>query len=152
MAFMNSLESLVRRLGEATGLADLALDTEGGCTLIFDEQTVVEIRPNASRERVILSATVCDYRPERELPVLRELAAANFDGIGTGGAVLAANIRDRVVVLQHHEPLVGLEWPRFSALIAGVLDAAEFWRKRLDALPDGQSPTEVHLPPTVQLA
>jgi hypothetical protein len=101
---------------------------------------------------VILSATVCDYRPEKELPVLRELAAANFDAIGTGGAVLAANTRDRRVVLQHHEPLVDLEWPRFSALIAGVLDAADFWRKRLDSLPEGQSPTEFHLPPMAQLA
>jgi hypothetical protein len=44
---MNSLESLVRRLGEETGLADLTLDAESGCTLMFDEQTVVEIRPNA---------------------------------------------------------------------------------------------------------
>jgi len=149
---MNTLESLVRRLGEETGLSDLALDADGGCTLMFDEQTVVEIRPNASGERVILSATVCDYRTDNELPVLREIAAANFDAIGTGGAVLAANTRARQVVLQHHEPLVGLEWPRFSALIVGVLEAAEFWRKRLDSLPDGQSAPEFHLPPTVQLA
>jgi len=151
-AFMNSLESLVRQLGEETGLASLALDAEGGCTLMFDEQTVVEIRPNESGERVILSATVCDYRPDQELPVLRELAAANFDAIGTGGAVLAANTGDRQVVLQHHEPLADLEWPRFSALMSSVLDAAEFWRKRLESLPGGQGQPEVHLPPTARLA
>ena len=148
---MNSLETLVRRLGEEGGVS-LALDAEGGCSLTFDEQTVLEIRPNASGERVILSATVCDYRPDHELPVLRELAAANFDALGTGGAVLAANTRDRKVVLQHHEPLVDLEWPRFSALISSLLDAAEFWRKRLDSLPDGLGLPEAHLPPTVQLA
>ena len=148
---MNSLETLVRRLGEEGGVS-LALDAEGGCSLTFDEQTVLEIRPNASGERVILSATVCDYRPDHELAVLRELAAANFDALGTGGAVLAANTRDRKVVLQHHEPLVDLEWPRFSALISSLLDAAEFWRKRLDSLPDGLGLPEAHLPPTVQLA
>jgi hypothetical protein len=148
---MNSLETLVRRLGEEGGVS-LALDAEGGCSLTFDEQTVLEIRPNASGERVILSATVCDYRPDHELPVLRELAAANFDALGTGGAVLAANTRDRQVVLQHHEPLAELDWPRFSALISSLLDAAEFWRKRLDALSDGQSLPEFHLPPTAQLA
>jgi len=149
---MNSLESLVRRLGEEAGDTSLALDAEAGCTLMFDEQTVLEIRPNASGERVILSATVCDYRPDHELAVLRELAAANFDALGTGGAVLAANTRERQVVLQHHEPLVDLEWPRFSALISSLLDAADFWRKRLDSLSDGQSLPEVHLPPTAQLA
>ena len=93
---MNSLESLVRRLGEEAGDTSLALDAEAGCTLMFDEQTVLEIRPNASGERVILSATVCDYRPDHELAVLRELAAANFDALGTGGAVLAANTRERL--------------------------------------------------------
>lgn len=148
---MNSLETLVRRLGEESGVS-LALDAEGGCSLTFDEQTVVEIRPNASGERVILSATVCNYRPDHELPVLRELAAANLDALGTGGAVLAANTRDRLVVLQHHEPLADLEWPRFSALMSSVLDAAEYWRKRLDSLADGQSLPEIHLPPTAQLA
>lgn len=148
---MNGLETLVRRLGEEGGVS-LALDAEGGCSLTFDEQTVLEIRPNVSGERVILSATVCDYRPDHELQVLRELAAANFDALGTGGAVLAANTRDRQVVLQHHEPLAELEWPRFSALISSLLDAAEFWRKRLDSLSDGQSLPEFHLPPTAQLA
>jgi hypothetical protein len=149
---LTELESLLAQFAKETGLSHLVPDTSGGCTLLFDDLTVVNIQPNEPGERVILSATVCDYRLDNELMVLRELAAANLNAVGTGGAVLAANTRDRHILLQHHEPLAGLEWQRLANLISRLLDGAEFWRKRLDALSDGQNLPEAHIPFSAQRA
>jgi len=149
---LTELESLLAQFAKETGLAHLAPDENGGCTLLFDDLNVVDIQPNEPADRVILSATVCEYRPDNELLVLRELAAANLNAVGTGGAVLAANTHDRHVLLQYHEPLVGLEWQRLAHLISRLLDGAEFWRKRLDALSDGLSLPAAQLPFNVQRA
>lgn len=95
-------DSLIRQLGTAIGMTELALDDAGMCLLALEDDTVITIGYDITSKQLILMSPLDAVEPT-EL-VLRNMLIANFLWHGTEGATLALNPGGRVALLQRAVP------------------------------------------------
>lgn len=130
-----NLRSLLERLGQEVGAANLELDAEGYCLVRIDDRIDLSIEIDEDSDSVILTAGCGDFPQEPSAALLLEMLDANFYWAGSGGATLSTNSETGVVYLQIREPLAQLELPRFQELILGLITNAEYWMSHLESAP-----------------
>ena len=125
--FKYIIEQLERELG-----LDALLDEEGTCALRFDGKITVELSSREESPHLIQCfAVLGQYHPDNELAVLRDLAAANFAWVGTGGATLGVNLDNHHVMACYPIDLHGIDWPKFLQILEGFVSTCFHWHEHL---------------------
>jgi Tir chaperone protein (CesT) family len=125
-------DALVTRLGEELGIAGLALDDGGSCTLFIDDGAViVNLGHNPQAQSIDLMTCLDAVEPGRAL--LARLLEANF-GWRLSGATFAIEPGSGSVILQRR--LTAAEAAADGGLrsaLDSLIAAAEAWSARLSA-------------------
>jgi hypothetical protein len=126
----NQANALVSRLGETIGIADLALDDSGTCTLVIDNGAVIlNLGHNAAAGA--LDLMTCLDQVEPTPANLARLMQANFGWRGSGGATFALDPAGGAVMLQRRISDLGVTDGEMTAALEGLVAAAEAWTRRL---------------------
>jgi hypothetical protein len=112
------VDIIVSELGAATGLEDFALDDDGTATLEFDGSEVC-LAGDSEGESITLFAPV---KAGDDASTLRRALSANFLWRETSGATFALEPSSGRLALQLRLPLVGVDYPRFAAILEEFLD------------------------------
>jgi hypothetical protein len=129
----NQANALVSRLGEAIGIADLALDDGGACTLVIDNGAIiVSLGHNAAAGA--LDLMTCLDQVEPTPANLARLLQANFSWRGSGGATFALDPTGGAVMLQRR--IADATDDELKAALEALVATAEAWIKRF---PDQQT-------------
>jgi hypothetical protein len=125
----NQAEALVSRLGEAIGIADLALDDGGTCTLAIDNGAIiVSLGHNAAAGA--LDLMTCLDQVEPTPANLARLLQANFSWRGSGGATFALDPTGGAVMLQRRIADAKATDDELKAALEALVATAEAWIKR----------------------
>jgi hypothetical protein len=129
----NQAEALVSRLGQVIGIADLALDDAGTCTMVIDNGAViVSLGHNAAAGA--LDLMTCLDQVEPTPANLARLLQANFSWRGSGGATFALDPTGGAVMLQRR--IADATDDELKAALEALVATAEAWIKRF---PDQQT-------------
>ena len=137
----DTLEHLLRDLGNEAGLGALELDEAGYCGLVFDRKIDVGVLLSSDERGVRLFSTVGELRDEDVTKAYRQLLLANHFWQQTGGGTLCLDDtlephEAGTVLLIRELPLAGLESSAFRDMVTVFVDAVEFWQARLATSPD----------------
>lgn len=140
-------DTLLSRVGQAIGVANMEADADGYCLLRVDDRLELTIEFDEDTQSVILSAA-CGQLPETaSSQVLMELLAANFYWSGAGGATLSLHTHTHTLYLQYREPLDHLDAPRLQDLLHALVLNSEAWNERLHTLVNTPAATGATSPP-----
>jgi|SRR5690554_2369654 len=132
----SDFQALLRRLGEAIGVASLEADDDNYCLLTVDDEREISIEFDAERDALILSIGCGTLRQPASVETLTELLAANYHWIGSGGGTLSLYGQGEVA-LQISVPVAQLEVEQLKDLLEALVHNAEFWCERLQAEGNG---------------
>lgn len=121
-------DSLIRQLGTAIGMTELALDDAGMCLLALEDDTVITIGYDITSEQLILMSPLDAVEPTER--VLRNMLIANFLWHGTEGATLALNPSGQVALLQRAVP-DAIDVPGLQAAFEAFASQARTWNLAL---------------------
>ncbi len=122
---------LLRELGEAMGLSNLAFDEASSCTLLFDERIPVRLVHMVETDTLVLLSDLGSVDPGNPTEAFRRLCEANLFGRETGGAILGLEDDFKTVVLRYSTPASELDYRTFETLLEELVNVAEFWQARL---------------------
>jgi hypothetical protein len=129
---------LIRALGAAVGIPDLALDAAGACALRIDAIPMrIEHEPEA--DRLLLVATLGAPPAGEKEALYARLLEANLAWKDTAGATIALDPRGARILLLRPVPL-GLPPAAFPDLVERFVDVAEAWSGVLGDLPPAVLP------------
>lgn len=143
-----NVQVLLKQFGNTIGLADLALDEEGFCSLTFDDQIVLNLQYDQRTENIVIFAELGKIKDEGALKVYARLLEANIFWKETGGGTLCVEPKTMTAILEYQEAVAHMNDVRFQRLIEGFINTAEYWISHLDELqtdvalqPDAVLPT-----------
>ncbi|HEX7750554.1 MAG TPA: type III secretion system chaperone [Bordetella sp.] len=128
-----NLQTLLQRLGQTVGIADLALDDDGYCLLRLDGTLDIAVEFIEDAELVVLTARCGALGEQNREAVLQQIADANFYWAGTGGGTLSTNSREGMVYLHFRESTAHLDQARLENLLQALVLNSERWGARLAA-------------------
>lgn len=131
---MNNFAQLLKELGEFAGIADLAPDEDGGCTLMFDDFTVHMLADEEKDTLLVYSVAALVPPMESERFLGRLLEANAFYGETFGASF---SVRDGAVYLQQLVPLGYTTPQRFFEMLETFLRTLAVWRELLNSPTDG---------------
>jgi hypothetical protein len=123
-------DTLIRQLGTAIGMAELALDAGGTCLLALDDDTIVSIGYDVTSERLIMMSPLDAVEPTAA--VLHQLLVANFLWHETAGATWALSPGGEAAVLQSAIP-DQIDIPGLQAAFEAFAVQARNWNLALAA-------------------
>lgn len=122
-------ETVLRRIGEASGVSDLAFDEYGVCPLEVDGMLLV-VEQRREGEALFLAARLGEAPGEGRSELFARLLNANVYFNGTGGATLAVSSAGGDVLLQRECDAASGD---FAALLADFLNMAFYWKRQMEA-------------------
>lgn len=128
-----NLQTLLQRIGQMVGIADLALDEEGYCHLRLDGRLDISIEFLEDGEQAVFTARCGAYGEHNRAQALQQIADANFHWIGSGGGTLSTNSSEGMVYLQFRESTTQMDQARLEKLLQALVMNAERWAARLAA-------------------
>jgi hypothetical protein len=139
-------DALVARLGQVLGIAGLALDEGGVCTLAIDDgAVVVSLGHNAGAGTLDLMTCLDEVVPDGRLA--SRLLQANFGWHGTGGAGFAIEPVTGALVLQRRLCAAEAEGNGLAGALEALVAAAQAWSRRLAEEPTTQEAMPLDLRP-----
>ena len=134
-----NLQTLLQRLGQTVGIADLALDEDDYCQLRIDGTLDITIEFNDRDEQAVFTACCGTLPQHNRTALLQDIADANFHWIGGGGGTLSTHSTEGLVYLQFRESTTQMDQVRLENLLQSLVNNAEFWASRLAAAPAAPS-------------
>jgi hypothetical protein len=125
----NQANALASRLGEAIGIADLALDEGGTCTLVIDNGAVI-VSLGHNTAAGALDLMTCLDQVEPTPANLSRLLQANLGWRGSGGATFALDPTGGAVMLQRRIGDAEATEDGLKAALEGLVATTEAWIKR----------------------
>ncbi len=129
----NMIKNLLREFGKTVGIAELQLDNENRCNLLFDDIGIsFELGPD---EESIYIYAMLGVAPSADLESMYAvLLDANYIFRGTKGATIGVEASSKSIVLIREERLENMQLVRFESIVEAFVDLAESWREKLSAL------------------
>jgi hypothetical protein len=124
----------LQRYGASIGIPDIGLNEHNVCTLRFDNRTWIHISYNASDEELNLTSNLSAVASLDPGAVYEVLLAANADWDATAAGCLALDPLTRIVLYRYREPIRGVDYQRFQALLERFINRAEYWKARLERI------------------
>jgi len=135
-----NVQQLLSDLGDFMGLADLSLDEDGACQLVFDDITNIDFNHDDQGEgSLIMHTVVGTVPPERKKETCITLLAGNYLGLETNGATLAIEPATSEIVLStrmsgsHHDA------DSLSEVLTSFVRTARDWASRLNSSHGGSN-------------
>lgn len=124
-------QQLVEQFAARMGVAGLALDAHGCAALESQQGVTVNLEHDAAQDLLHLYSHLgADPARDRET-LYAAMLDANLFGQGTGGATLARDPQDRMLVLCQTVAPASLTGETFESLVLAFMDNAQQWRERL---------------------
>ncbi|MEI6414696.1 MAG: type III secretion system chaperone [Pseudomonadota bacterium] len=120
---------LIQQLGTAVGMP-LILDDAGMCLLALEDDTVISIGYDITRQQLVLFAPLEAVEPTER--VLRAMLSANFLWHSTEGSTLALNPGGNAAVLQRALPEI-LDVSDLQASFTAFASQTQAWNRTLAA-------------------
>lgn len=142
------------RLGAAAGLS-LRLDEDGVCGIGHASGIDCAIEVPEEGGSVYLRAPLIDWPPGHPGRTAEFCLEAQFLGLGTDGASLAIDPRERELVLWMAVPVSTLDAGAMESLVVRFLETAVRWRdeiERLDSAPPSPATDASPVPPVTSQA
>jgi len=130
-----NLQTLLQRVGQTVGIADLALDEDDYCQLRIDGTLDITIEFKERDEQAVFTARCGTLAEHNRTALLQEIADANFYWIGGGGGTLSTHSKEGLVYLQFRESTTQMDQTRLESLLEALVTNAEYWAGRLSAAP-----------------
>jgi hypothetical protein len=121
---------LLRELGEAVHIPDLAADETGYASLDIDG-TLVQLQLNPHTGIVTLFTRLGKVPDQHRAAVNERLLDANLFWQGTRGATIGADIESHEIVIEKEAESAHLDGPGLTALVDNFQRAVEAWRRYL---------------------
>ena len=130
-----NLQTLLQRVGQTVGIADLALDEDDHCQLRIDGTLDITIEFTKRDEQAVFTARCGTLAEHNRTEMLQEIADANFHWIGGGGGTLSTHSKEGLVYLQFRESTAQMDQARLESLLEALITNAEYWARRLASAP-----------------
>ncbi|WP_461211041.1 type III secretion system chaperone [Desulfocurvus sp. DL9XJH121] len=124
------IDAILDTLSARSG-ADLSLNGEGACRLVFDENVAVTIEADEMDDTVYLYTSFPLPPGDREALYARMLRA-NLFGFEAGGGAFALDEGRGEVVLNRVLHVGGMDAELFAGIVERFVEAAENWQRRQD--------------------
>jgi hypothetical protein len=126
-------DGLIGELGAKLGLAGLALDEEGACSLSIDGGAAI-VRISFSAESGMFDFAITLDRLQSTPAVLARALSLNFCWQANAGAIFSFDPLSRRLVLSRHQPGDGLDLEGLAAMLKRLVGHALGWTKVLGAM------------------
>lgn len=126
-------QTLLSRLGDVLGVANLEADEDDYCLLSVDGSLTLSIEFVAERDVLILGAGCGELPASPSAALLAELLRANHHWVGSGGGTLSLRGEPPELMLQLSVPAAQLSAGSLGEMLEAMVLNAEFWRERLVA-------------------
>jgi hypothetical protein len=132
-------EDVLAELGRATGMGDLAPDSSGGCSLLFDGEQEITLVRDGEDETVFLYGIAGSAEILREAETGRALLAASCLGAETGGAAFALYGNSLILWKRHDE---FADYTALEKALNSFLAQLAHWKKKLPDMAGQSGGTE----------
>ena len=126
-----NLQTLLQRLGQTVGIADLSLDEDNYCLLRLDGTLDIAVEFVEDAELVVFTARCGALGEQNRAAILQQITDANFYWTGAGGGTLSTNSREGMVYLHFRESTAHLDQARLESLLQALVMNTERWSARL---------------------
>ena len=123
----DKLRILLEELGQSIGLPDLALDEKGFCTLVFDDQIVVDFQAHEPSNCLLMLSAVGTIKEGTELAMYAEILQANFVWASAHGLILSMDKESKTISMVSRESLAEMGQQDFQDHLQKFINAVEFW-------------------------
>ena len=124
------LRNLLQDFGNEIGIADLQLDEDARCNLMFDD-IGVSFELSQSQDSFYAYAYLGAAPDTDREDLYAALLDANYLFKGTGGATLGVEAATRRIVLIREERLESMQVARFESIVEEIVNTAEEWQEQL---------------------
>ncbi|MBV8968417.1 MAG: type III secretion system chaperone [Verrucomicrobia bacterium] len=124
-----TLVALIERFRQTLELEALEVDETGTVDLIVDSHLNIRIQELPEQGCLVLTAGLGTIPPGKPIEeVYHGLLQGNFRGLLTVGGILSLSSElNPEVELAVREPLAGMEYERFEAVLEDFISCAEYW-------------------------
>lgn len=126
------LKYLLQDFGNSIGIADLQVDEDARCNLMFDD-IAVSFELSKNERSVYIYSYLADAPDTDAGYFYAGLLDANYLFKGTDGATLGVEADSRRIVLIREEKLAPLQLAEFEAILEEFVNLAETWKQTLAA-------------------
>lgn len=136
------IQELLAELGAHMGLANVQLDENGVCRLVFNNTISIDFEADSEDEDILIMHTVVGTVPaEGRLAYYQMLLGGNYLGSQTGDAVLALDAAQGEVVLWRRLQITDLTIEPFADALEALVKAAQEWVPVLSNFSDDSTPS-----------
>jgi len=130
-----NIPDALNELGSLLNLPELALNDEGVCRLVFDEDLTLDFESMADGRMLHLSTAITTLDTENQNEsFFQTLLHANLLGLATGGAHFSVNEASDEVLLERTLKMDQHDATGFCSAVESFVNHLEGWKERLSSL------------------
>jgi hypothetical protein len=134
MDLRKEVDKLLGKLGDSLGLADLALDENNHCILLFDDKVILNLELDEEKEILVVYSYIGEVPFEGRENIFESFLESNFFWKNTQGATLGIDKHTQTVVLAYPMELPLKNKDIFEERLAVFVDVTEQWIDRLERM------------------
>ena len=132
---MAKADEMLKELGERLKLGDLKFQDNGYCTLVFDNEHIVDlIKEEDEKDKTILKI-VCPIGDAptgiERLELYRQMMEGNLFAQGTGGATIYLDTDIDELMMYDRLVVEHVEYQAFETALEAFLNYLEAWKEKL---------------------
>lgn len=134
MNFRKEVNVLLDHLAKSLSLAELSLDDNNHCMLLFDDKVVLNMEFNEDRGILVVYSYIGEVPFEGRENIFETLLESNCFWQETEGATIGIDKHTQTVVLAYPFELPVSSTKLFEERLAIFVDTTESWMERLDKM------------------
>jgi len=132
---MAKADDMLKELGERLKLGDLKFQDNGYCTLVFDNEHIVDIITEEDKKDGPILKIVCPIgsapKEIERLELYRQMMEGNLFAQGTGGAAIYLDKDIDELLMYDRLVLNHVEYQAFESALEAFLNYLEAWKEKL---------------------
>ena len=131
------INGVLAEFAVATGMSGLALDENLRCSILFDDEVIINLEHDPEDNALLLSATIRTLVGVNNEEFIKALLKASFLGSKTGGAAFSINEYNDDIVLWKRLDDVFVEYSIFEKQLNDFLAQVLYWKENILNLNSG---------------
>lgn len=127
-----SVNNLLKRIGEGLNIPDLCLDENNHCILLFDEKIVLNIDLDEEGSKLVIYAYIGEIPLECREVIFEKALEGNFFWNETDGGTLGIDKQSQSLVLAKSFSLPLKDTEVFEDQLASFVEIVEKWIHRIE--------------------
>lgn len=134
ISFRKEVDVLLGHLAKSLNLAELSLDENNHCMLLFDDKVVLNMEFNEDRGILVVYSYIGEVPFEGRENIFEALLESNCFWQETEGATIGIDKHTQTVVLSYPFELPVSNTKSFEERLAIFVDTTESWMERLEKM------------------